>query len=242
MSKRVAIITGGTRGIGLATARELLKAGLDVLVTGTQRSEYIPDGCRFHAVDFSQREQLISFADEVRHLAPDILINNVGIERNKPFADLTLQEFETVLQVNLLTCFLLSQAALNSMVVKKWGRIVNVTSVWAKISRSHRAAYSASKFAIEGLSLSLADEFAERGVLVNCVAPGFANIDATGRPGRGPERNAQLAAHVPMRRLGAPEEFARLIAWIASDQNTYMTGQSLSIDGGFSRSGYRINT
>jgi NAD(P)-dependent dehydrogenase (short-subunit alcohol dehydrogenase family) len=242
LSKRIAVITGGTRGIGLATARELTRAGLSVLVTGTRNSGYIPDTCQFRQVDFSRRDQLKLFAEELRELSPDVLINNVGIECNKPFDKLTLDEFETVLQVNLLASFMLSQASLVGMVAKKWGRIVNVTSVWGKISRSYRAAYSASKFAIEGLSLSLADEFAERGVLINCVAPGFVDIDATGQPGRGPARNAQLAAHVPLRRLGTPEEVARVIAWIASEQNTYMTGQSLSVDGGFSRTGNRINT
>ena len=238
--KKKAIVTAGTRGIGLATVRQLCEKGFDVLVTGTRpdSDKLIPKQAGFAVADFTDLAQLQDFAARARDFAPDILINNVGIERNGPFEKTTLEDFQTVLQVNLLSVFLLSQAALPAMRDGEWGRIVNVTSVWGRTSRSYRAAYAASKHAIEGLSATLADEYAASGVLVNCVAPGFINIDATGTPGRGKARNAQLAACVPVGRLGTPEEVAGAIVWLATE-NTYVSGQTLVVDGGFISSGRR---
>jgi 3-oxoacyl-[acyl-carrier protein] reductase len=125
------------------------------------------------------------------------------------------------------------------MIKENWGRIVFVTSVWGNISVARRQAYSASKFALHGLALSLADEYASKNILVNCVAPGFIDIDKTASRGRGLERNKFLAQHVPMGRMGQPEEVAHLIQWLVSPQCSYVTGQIFAIDGGFANSGSR---
>jgi NAD(P)-dependent dehydrogenase (short-subunit alcohol dehydrogenase family) len=242
MCNKVAVVTGGTRGIGLATVKELVATGYSVIAVGVSSNPVLPEHCEFRQVDFQDLNQLKAFASELKRISPDVLINNVGIERNGPLVDVTLEQFQTVMQVNLTSCFLLSQAVIPGMKERGTGRIVNVTSVWGKVSRSHRAAYSASKFAIEGLSISMADEMAPFGVTINCVAPGFIDIDATGKPGRGQERNHHLASHVPMRRMGKVTEVAATIAWLASDSASFITGQSLAVDGGFVSSGSRSST
>jgi 3-oxoacyl-[acyl-carrier protein] reductase len=117
---------------------------------------------------------------------------------------------------------------------KSWGRIVNISSVWGVISKEFRAAYSASKFALDGLTLALSHEHAADGILANCLAPGFIDTELTRRV-LGEEEIARLVGAVPSRRLGQSEEIARLVVWLCSSENTYLTGQNIVIDGGFSR-------
>lgn len=240
-SKNV-LITGGTRGIGLSAAHRFIAEGHNVLLVGSRVEPDVPAGARYEAVDFRDLSAVTAFAERLKSANISILVNNVGIDRNGPFESLTLADFQDVINVNLLSAFLISQAVLPSMRQQKWGRIINVTSVWAKISKAHRAAYSASKFAMEGFSASLADEFVADGVLVNCVAPGFIDIDATAARGRGPERNKHLANHIPIARMGQPDEVAAAIAWLASDECSYVSGQTIVVDGGFTSSGSRSKT
>jgi NAD(P)-dependent dehydrogenase (short-subunit alcohol dehydrogenase family) len=115
-----------------------------------------------------------------------------------------------------------------------WGRIVNISSIWGTISREQRGAYSASKFALDGLTAALAAEVARDGVLANCVSPGFIDTELT-RTVLGEDGIAELMAQVPARRLGSPAEVAAFVAWLAGPENTYVSGQNLVIDGGFSR-------
>jgi 3-oxoacyl-[acyl-carrier protein] reductase len=120
------------------------------------------------------------------------------------------------------------------MVRRGWGRIVNVSSIWGKISKAHRASYSASKFAIDGMTVALAAEHTADGVLANSVAPGFIDTELT-RSILSESDRAALIAEVPARRLGQPDEVARLVRWLASEENTYISGQNIAIDGGFTR-------
>lgn len=230
---RKAIVTGATRGIGRAIAEALRAEGAYVIGTGTGEGEV--GACNEHfRADFTDLGQIRNCADFIRRTAPDILINNAGINKIGAFAEIDPEDFRRIQQVNVFAPFCLCQAAIPGMKRKGWGRIVNVSSIWGKVSREHRASYSASKFALDGMTLALAAEHSADGILANCVAPGIIDTELTRRV-LGDEGIRQIVAAVPARRLGSVEEIARLVAWLSSPENTYLTGQNIAIDGGFSR-------
>lgn len=209
--------------------------GAWVIGTRTGRNAIPDDTCQdWISADFLQLEQIKACAECVRDAAPDILINNAGINKIAPFVEIIPDDFLSIQQVNVFAPFLLCQAALPGMVRRGWGRIVNISSIWGKISREHRAAYSASKFALDGMTLALAAEHAANGIVANCIAPGFIDTELTRRI-IGEKEMQALGGAVPSRRLGQVEEIARLVLWLASEENTYLAGQNIAIDGGFSR-------
>ncbi len=234
LSGRSALVTGGTRGIGAAIADRLLAEGAVVTVTGTSRGGAGPAGTAFRAVDFTDIEATEQFVAEVAALDFDILVNNAGINKIGPFADIDPQDFDRIQRVNVRAPFRLCQAAIPHMRKQAWGRIVTVSSIFGVISREYRAPYSASKFAVDGMTVALAAEVAQNGILANCVAPGFIDTDLT-RNVLGEQGMAELASRVPARRLGLAEEVAALVVWLCSPENSYVSGQNLIIDGGFAR-------
>ncbi len=234
LTNKRALVTGGTRGIGRAIAECLCAGGASVLATGTGPDGKPPGGCDYRVVDFSDPAALADFAEEITGDDFDILINNAGINKNSPFADIDPGDFSAIQQVNVTAPFRLCQAVIPGMAKNKWGRIVNISSIWGKISKAHRAAYSASKFALDGMSTALAAEVARDGVLVNCIAPGFIDTELT-RATLGDEAIAELVAQVPVGRLGTVDEIAAFAVWLAGPENTYISGQNIAIDGGFTR-------
>jgi 3-oxoacyl-[acyl-carrier protein] reductase len=230
---KVVFLTGATRGIGAAVYSALISAGATVVGSGTGKQR--PIGFEeYYRADFSTLDGIYECANYLRTLQPDILINNAGINKNAPFLDIDPEDFLRIQQVNLFAPFCLSQAVIPGMKSKGWGRIVSLSSIWGKISKEYRAAYSASKFALDGITLALALEHAADGILANCVAPGFTDTELT-REMLGEVGIAQLLAKVPIGRMASPEEIAKLIVWLASPENTYITGQNIAIDGGFTR-------
>lgn len=230
---KVVFLTGATRGIGASVYSTLISAGATVVGSGTGHQK--PIGIEeYFSADFTTLEGIYECANYLRSLQPDILINNAGINKNAPFLDIDPKEFLRIQQVNLFAPFCLSQAVIPGMKSKGWGRIVNVSSIWGKISKEYRASYSASKFALDGVTLALALEHAADGILANCVAPGFTDTELT-REMLGEVGIAQLLTKVPIGRMASPEEIAKLIVWLASPENTYITGQNIAIDGGFTR-------
>ncbi|HWX09386.1 MAG TPA: SDR family oxidoreductase [Gaiellaceae bacterium] len=234
LAGRRALVTGGTRGIGAAIAERLTTDGAEVIVTGTHLDGSAPNGCDFRAVDFADDEATAAFAEDVTDLNLGILVNNAGINKIAPFEEIDPSDFDRIQRVNVRAPFLLCRAVLPSMRRSGWGRIVNISSIFGTISKEHRGSYSASKFALDGMTAALAAEVAVDGVLANCVSPGFIDTDLT-RTILGEQGMAELAARVPAARLGAPDEVAALVAWLVSPENTYLTGQNVVIDGGFSR-------
>ena len=227
------MITGATRGIGAAIAHAFQSAGATVIGTGTHA---VASGSfdQYFQADFTDLEQIDACTKYVLNTAPDVLINNAGINKNLPFIGIDPIVFQRIQQVNVFAPFCLCQAAIPGMQRKGWGRIVNISSIWGKIGKEHRASYSASKFALDGLTLSLAAEHAVDGILANCVAPGFTDTELTHKM-LGDEGIRKILSTVPIRRMAGVEEIAKFVVWLGSPENSYITGQNIAIDGGFSR-------
>ena len=143
-------------------------------------------------------------------------------------------EFLNLHRVNTYSPFKICQSVLPNMKKKKWGRIINISSIWGKISKEHRASYSSSKFGLDGITASLAAEVAKDCILVNSVSPGFIETELTNKI-LGHSGIKKMSSLVPMKRLGKPEEIAKLVIWLSSSENTYVSGQNILIDGGFNR-------
>jgi NAD(P)-dependent dehydrogenase (short-subunit alcohol dehydrogenase family) len=229
-----ALVTGGTRGIGSSIANKLHELGANVIITGTKPDYVVNENYQYKCVDFSSQEALNIFAEQIASAGFDILINNAGINHIGPIAEIKAADFMKVQMVNVTAPFMLSQAVLPNMRKKRWGRIVNISSIWGKISKAFRAPYSASKFAIDGLTAAISAEVASDGVLVNSVAPGFIDTELT-RNVLGLDGMNKLALQVPAKRIGTVEEVAKFVAWLAGPDNTYISGQNIAVDGGFTR-------
>lgn len=232
MSGKKALVTGGTRGIGAAIARALLDRGYEVIVTGRSRKGNPPEGCDYFPCDFFNPVEVEVLAAKAAGLDLAVLVNNAGINKVGPVAEYDPADFARIQQVNILTPFMLCRAVVPSMRKRRFGRIVNITSIWGIVSRVGRAAYSASKFGLFGLSRALALEVAADNVMVNCLAPGFVDTELTHQT-LGEQGIVEIATAVPLGRLAQPEEIARYVVFLASDENTYMTGQNIVVDGGF---------
>lgn len=234
MKGRTAVITGATRGIGLAVAGAYKAAGARVIGISSSK-DGDASACDEHLVaDLSDRAATIALAERLGKMDPDVLVNNAGINKIAPFAKISLEDFEEIQTVNLLAPFLLSRAVVPGMKRKGWGRIVNIASIFGKISRAQRASYSSSKFALDGLTAAISAEHAKDGILANCISPGFIDTELTRRI-LSKDQITELAAQVPAGRLGTAEEIAAFVVWIGGPLNTYITGQNLAIDGGFTR-------
>lgn len=232
------VVTGASRGIGRAIA-DNLSASCIVVGTATteERARQISDtsgGAIIGlALDLSSRDNIDSFwtkACDALGAEPDILINNAGITDDTLFLRMKDESFDRVLQVNLMSCFSLSRRALKSMVRKRWGRVINISSVVASTGNVGQANYVAAKAGLEGLTRALAHEVAARGVTVNAIAPGFIVTDMTDVL---PESTiAAILSKIPAKRMGDSAEVAALVRYLVSSESGYMTGQVLHLNGG----------
>jgi len=232
--KRRAIVTGATRGIGYAIAERLISDGLSVVATGTSADGAVPEGAIYKQVDFLQKDSLLEFVNYIKNSKVDILVNNAGINKIGEFASIEMETFDNILNTNLKAPFLLCQAVIPQMKKNRWGRIINISSIFGNISKEFRASYSASKFGLDGMTTALSAEVSKFNILTNCVGPGFIDTDLT-RNVLGEDGILELKERIPMKRLGQPEEIANFVSWLVSEENTYITGQNIMIDGGFTR-------
>ena len=232
--KTSAVVTGATRGIGYAIAERLMSDGLDVICTGTGKEAKCPEGTSYRQVDFLDDKSIENFVDFLKNKKIDVLVNNAGINKIGSFAEIDINDFDKILRVNLRAPFLFCQAVIPNMKKNKWGRIVNISSIFGVITKELRASYSTSKFGLDGMTAALSAEVAEAGILANCVAPGFIDTDLT-RNVLGLQGIKDLSEKIPAKRVGNVGEIASLVSWLVSKENTYLSGQNIIIDGGFSR-------
>lgn len=228
-----ALVTGGTRGIGAAIAQALLEEGCTVTITGRSAREgwWSNQGnCRLEVCDFSDDAATDVLCEQVTGAGYDLLVNNSGSFYAADIADLELSQWESLLQVNLTTPMRLIQAVAVSMRRHGWGRIVNVGSIAASVTRSNMAAYASSKAGLAGLTRAAALDLAPAGILVNCICPAYtetdmlAALDAAARE--------TLLAKVPLGKYARPEDVAAATLFLLSNQNQFITGQQLILDGG----------
>lgn len=238
---RIAVITGGSRGIGEAIALQLARAGNHIVIvdrTGRDDSSvarairHLGRQCHHMSCDIASPEAVESLGDRVRREvgSVSILVNNAGVTRDNIFLRLSAEDWDTVLSTNLRGTFLMTKTFARDMMKQRFGRIVNITSVVGLTGNRGQANYAASKAGIIGFTKSVAKELAERGITVNAVAPGYIETAMTAVL---PESvKTALVERIPMSGLGRPEDVAHAVAFLASDEARYITGQVLAVDGG----------
>lgn len=235
-SAKTALVTGGTRGIGRAMVRLLLSAGCKVIYTGTgNRDRSVIRGATYWQLDFNQPASVNSFLVRMRGLSRlDILINNAGINIIEPIDRLNRENWDKIIRVNLTGAMLLMREASRMMKKRRIpGRVLNISSIFGVISKSRRNSYSASKSGLIGLTRAAALDLARDKILVNALCPGFVLTDLT-RSVLSTKEIRDLSFEIPLGRFAEEEEIARVALFLCSDSNTFMTGQALVADGGFS--------
>jgi 3-oxoacyl-[acyl-carrier protein] reductase len=238
LSGKKALVTGATGGIGAAIAKALHTAGAEVAISGT-RAEKLQDlaaelGERVHviAANLSDRASVDQLAKDAAEAmgGVDILVNNAGITKDNLAMRMKDEDWDSVMQVNLESSFRLIKATMRGMMKSRWGRVVNITSVVGVTGNPGQANYCASKAGMIGMSKALAAELASRGITVNCVAPGFIATPMTDV--LTDEQKSAITGGIPSGELGAPEDIATAVLYLASPEAKYVTGQTLHVNGG----------
>ncbi|WP_256079839.1 SDR family NAD(P)-dependent oxidoreductase [Massilia sp. YIM B04103] len=240
LTQKVAIVTGATQGIGLACAQRLVAEGAQVMLVdikpeGQQAAGTLGDQARFFAADVSQKADVDALvaATLAAFGRIDILINNAGITHAADFLDLTEEDFDRVLRVNLKSMFLCSQAVAREMVKQQTGCIINMSSVNSELAIPNQVPYVVSKGGVNQLTKVMALNLAPHGIRVNGIGPGTILTELAKKAVLGsPEARHTILSRTPLGRCGEPEEVAAIAAFLASDDASYMTGQTLYADGG----------
>ena len=238
LTGRVALVTGATRGIGRSIAGTLSECGARVAVVGRDQArsdtaaQEIGNGAQGFACDIADVAQVNALIENVEKAfgSLDILVNNAGLTRDNILLRLKDDDWDAVIDANLRGAFATIRAATRGMMKRRWGRIINISSVVGLIGNKGQANYAASKAGLIGLTKSVAKEFASRNILANVVAPGFIETDMT--RAMTPEAQKALTGQIPLERLGSPQDVSNVVAFLASEQAAYITGQVLVIDGG----------
>lgn len=237
------LITGATKGIGAAIAALFEEAGASLILTGTNQeridelnqnnSKQSKDNIRWLQTDFSSEESTRVFLKTIEQIYPiDVLINNAGTNRINPIDQMVTEDLDSLLCINLRAPVLICKTISKAMKKRNYGRIVNIASIWSVITKPGRTAYTTTKSGLAGMTRAIAVDLAPYGILVNTVSPGFINTELT-QTTLSPEEQKNLARQVPMNRFAEPEEIARVVLFLSSNQNTYITGQNLMVDGGY---------
>jgi 3-oxoacyl-[acyl-carrier protein] reductase len=240
-AKKVALVTGASRGIGRAIAEQLAADGFVVIGTATSDagaeriSEYLQQAGNTGAgmkLDVADEDSVASVIKAIgdQYGAPLVLVNNAGITRDNILMRMKPDEWSDVVETNLSALYRVTKACLRGMTKARWGRVVNITSVVGSMGNIGQSNYAASKAGAEGFSRALARELGSRAVTVNCVAPGFIDTDMT--RDLSDEQRELMLGQIPLGRLGAPREIAALVGFLCSDAGAYITGETVHINGG----------
>ncbi len=237
---RIALVTGASRGIGAAIAAELAARGFRVIGTattedGAQRitqALFAHAGCRGAALDVNDAAALDALIDGIvkEQGGLHVLVNNAGITRDQIAMRMKDDDWDAVLDTNLKAVFRACRAVMRPMMKQRYGRIVNITSVVGASGNPGQANYAAAKAGLAGMTRSLARELGSRGITVNCVAPGFIRTDMTAELSE--EQHKALQTQIPLGHMGQPSDIAKAVAYLASDDAGYVTGQELHVNGG----------
>ncbi len=236
------IVTGATRGIGKQIADDLASLGANLILTGTRLDEIDELNNtqrvtgyrkRYLQLDFSEPSSVDNFIETIG-LEKEIhgLVNNAGINKLNYVQDANLEDWDAMIAVNLTAPFRLINAVSKRMIEQKYGRILNVGSIFSKISKEKRAVYSATKFGINGLTTGVSNDLARYNILCNTLSPGFVLTDLT-RKNLSEKEMADLLEMVPAKRLGEVSDISNIAVFMLSDLNQYLTGQNIIVDGGF---------
>ncbi len=245
LKDRVALVTGAGRGLGFEIARALAGAGAHVVVNGRDAArldaavkKIALDGGSASAAAFDVRDTNKSAAAIAEigrtHGRLDILVSNVGIRNRKPIFDFSVDEVRALIDADLVAAFVIAREAARQMIARRYGRIINVTSIAGPLARPGDAAYIAAKGGLAALTRAMAAEFGPHNVTVNAIAPGFFATETNAAMTADPDLNARFATRVPLGRWGEPEEIAGAAVFLASDAASYVSGHVLTVDGGVS--------
>ena len=238
LEKKKVLLTGASGGIGKAIAIELASLGADICLTGRNEEELIKlknelgGNSDYVLTDLSNHDEIDGLVkeaeDKLGHI--DILVNNAGITDDNLFLRMSDDQWSKVIDVNLSSTFKITKAAVKGMVKRRYGRIINISSVIGVLGGAGQANYSASKAAIIGMSKSLAQELGSRSITVNCIAPGFIETNMTSE--LNDSRRDEILKSIVLKRLGLPNDISGAVSYLASDSASYITGQTLHINGG----------
>ena len=242
LENKTALITGGSRGIGRAIALELAKAGVNIgisYVNNVDKANKVIEEIKEHGVKAIAVQGNVSLEEDVIDMvksietelgAIDILVNNAGVTKDNLLIRMKTQEWDEVMDVNLKGTFLCTKAVSRGMMKKRYGKIINITSVVGIMGNAGQGNYSASKAGVIGFTKSMAKELSSRGIRVNAIAPGFIETDMTDV--LKDEVKDQMLKAIPLNTLGQAEDIANLVVFLASDRSDYITGQVINVDGG----------
>ncbi len=242
MKKKIVVVTGASRGIGKAISIKFAQTQ-DYMVIGTATSEAGADNITNNLQQYSGVGKVLNISDSesvdlfIEQLAKeyggiDILVNNAGITKDGLIIRMNKNDWEEVIDINLTGTFILSKAVLKSMMKKRWGRIINISSVVADTGNPGQTNYVASKSGIEGFTRALALEVASRNITVNSVAPGFIDTDMTDKLNQ--DQKSHILKNIPMQKIGEPDDIANAVFFLSQDSAKYITGIVLPVNGGLS--------
>jgi 3-oxoacyl-[acyl-carrier protein] reductase len=245
LSGKVAIVTGSSRGIGRAIALRLAEAGADIVVNDIAAAEQTLEGAAYEIKALGRKALAVtadvsSAADVNRMIETavtamgrvDILVNNAGVTRDQLIMRMSDEEWDTVLNIDLKSAFLCTRAVLRYMMKQRWGRIISIASVVGIMGNAGQANYAAAKAGIIGLTKSIAKEAGSRGITANAIAPGFIETKMTEK--LDDKQRQMFLDNIPLKSAGLPKDVAEAVAFLASEEARYITGQVLGVDGGMS--------
>ena len=237
---KTVIITGATRGIGLAILKLFEQNNATIIATGTNKEKISElnknknnNKIQYLYLDYTIESSINSFLSQISKLNKiDILVNNAGVNKISPIKNIKTNDWDIINNINLRGPFLITREVSKVMELNLYGRIINISSIYGTISKSKRASYSTTKWGLIGFTKAVALDLASKGVLVNAVSPGFVDTSLT-RKILGENELKKLISTIPQQRLANPKEIAKIILFLSSDENTYITGQNIIIDGGY---------
>jgi len=241
ISTKIAIVTGGASGLGLAITKKFVQSGIKTIIVGRNQENLsavateLGELCHYKVCDLSDVAAIPALINEIKAEYPkiDILVNNAGINLKKHFTEVTDEEFQRIVQTNMNAVFSLSREVSKAMLEAGIGCIINISSMAAQYGIPYVIAYTAAKTGIEGMTKAMAVELSPRGIRVNCVAPGFIKTNMSAKAlDSDPERKQKVMSRTPMGHLGEPNDVAEAVYFLSSDAAKYITGVVLPVDGG----------